>query len=76
LKAVPQRSQTRLRRGRIWAADPGLMMLPSDSGILPCCCGGFNMIGRRAELRQGSSPQPLDATPARQHGNIFHSWKT
>jgi hypothetical protein len=40
--AVPQRSQTRLRRGRVWAADAGLMVLPSDDVILPWSGDGFN----------------------------------
>jgi hypothetical protein len=45
--AVPQRSQMRLRRGKLCAAGAGVMVLPSEGrGILPCRGGSFKNGGR------------------------------
>jgi hypothetical protein len=73
--AVPQRSQTRRRRGKLCAAG-AVMVLPSEGrGILPCRGDSFKNGGYRSKLRQGSGPQQIVAVSPRPRGTIFHSLK-
>jgi len=78
LNGVPQRSQTRLRKGRLLTAAAGLICFRLDAGvlqhgILPCRSDRFK--NWREELRQSRGPEPIDPIRPRRCGNIFHSLK-